>query len=80
MIMRHRLPILEVSLMLVLVLGVKRTLQATSGGFIPTLNVTADQWSGENGGGCVGGFVHNALSALQSHPPSSSVIVFDVFE
>ena len=50
MIVRYQLPMLEVLLVLVLVLVlmVQKTSQTISGGFIPSLNVTANEWSGKN--------------------------------
>ena len=50
MFVQSQLPMLEVLLVLVLVLVlvVNKTSQSISGGFIPSLNVTVNQWNGES--------------------------------
>ena len=50
MFVRYQLPMVEVILVLVLVLVlvVDKTLQTISGGFVPSLNVTVNQWNGES--------------------------------
>ena len=48
MFVKYQLPMVEVVLVLVLVLVVDKTSQTISGGFVPSLNVTVNQWNGEN--------------------------------
>ena len=44
MFVRYQLPVL----ILVLVLVVEKTLQTISGGFVPSLNVTVNQWNSKS--------------------------------
>ena len=50
MFVRYQLPMVEVVLVLVLVLVlvVDKTSQTISGDFVPSLNVTVNQWNGES--------------------------------